>query len=133
MTDGGRRRFVQAASLAVFASALPACTVEPRETPMYGLIGKMLVAPDRRATVIDILLEGTGAMPGCLNYIVAEDPGDANAIWVSEVWDSKEAHLASLKLASVQQAIARARPHIVGFGERFETVPVGGQGLARTG
>jgi len=26
----------------------------------------------------------------------------------------------------VQQAIARARPHITGFGERFETEPVGG-------
>jgi len=30
----------------------------------------------------------------------------------------------------VRAAIAQARPIIAGFGERFETTPVGGQGLA---
>jgi hypothetical protein len=29
----------------------------------------------------------------------------------------------------VQKAIVQARPFITGFGERFETVPVGGPGL----
>ena len=33
--------------------------------------------------------------------------------------------------ASVQAAIGKGRPLIAGFGERFETEPVGGQGLAR--
>ncbi len=42
---------------------------------------------------------------------------------------SREHHQASLKLPAVQEAVARARPHITGFGERFETVPVGGNGL----
>jgi hypothetical protein len=32
-------------------------------------------------------------------------------------------------LPAVQAAIAKARPHITGFGERFETVPVGGHGI----
>lgn len=96
---------------------------------MYGLIGKINVSPGQRATVIAALLEGVNAMPGCLSYVVAEDPADPNAIWVTEAWDSKESHAASLKLAVVQAAIARARPHITGFGERFETVPVGGRGL----
>ena len=45
---------------------------------------------------------------------------------ITEVWDSAELHHASLALPGVQQAIARARPHITGFGERFETEPVGG-------
>jgi hypothetical protein len=30
----------------------------------------------------------------------------------------------------VQQAIALGRPIIAGFGERFETIPVGGLGLS---
>jgi len=97
---------------------------------MYGLIGKIKTAPDRRDLVVKALLEGARAMPGCISYIVALDPADANAIWVTEVWDSKQSHQASLKLPSVQSAIAQARPHIVGFGERFETSPVGGHGLA---
>lgn len=96
---------------------------------MYGLIGKMTSVPGRRDELIAILLEGTVAMPGCRSYIIAKDPADADAIWVTEVWDSQELHLASLKLPSVQQAIAKGRPLIAGFAERFETVPVGGHGL----
>ena len=97
---------------------------------MYGLIGKMLTAPGQRDTVIAILLEGIRDMPGCHSYVVANDPANADAIWVTEVWDSAESHRASLTLPSVQQAIAQARPMIAGFGERFETQPVGGHGLS---
>lgn len=97
---------------------------------MYGLIGKMLTAPGQRDTVTGILLEGIRDMPGCHSYVVANDPANADAIWVTEVWDSSESHRASLALPSVQQAIARARPLIAGFGERFETQPVGGHGLS---
>lgn len=97
---------------------------------MYGLIGKMLTAIGQRDALISILMEGTSAMPGCLSYIVAKDPTDSNAIWITEVWDSPASHRASLSLPTVQQAIARAKPLITGFGERFETEPVGGHGLA---
>jgi quinol monooxygenase YgiN len=68
-------------------------------------------------------------MPGCLSYIVATDASDANAIWITEAWDSKASHDASLSLASVKEAIAKARPLIAGFGDRAVTTPVGGHGL----
>ena len=96
---------------------------------MFGLIGKMLAAPGQRDALIAILLESVGTMPGCLSYIVATDASDANAIWITEAWDSSESHAASLKLPAVQQAIGRAKPLIAGFGERFTTTPVGGVGL----
>ena len=72
-------------------------------------------------------------MPGCLSYVVSRDVEDGDALWVSEVWESKQAHEASLSLPSVQEAIAKGRPMIAGFGERFETEPVGGHGLVGTG
>ena len=97
---------------------------------MYGLIGKMLAAPGNRDTLAAILLEGISGMPGCLSYIVAQDPTNADALWVTEVWASQAEHQASLALPSVRAAIAQARPIIAGFGERFETMPLGGQGLA---
>lgn len=97
---------------------------------MYGLIGKMLAAPGRRDDLIAILLEGVAGMPGCLSYVVARDMTDPDALWISEVWQSRQAHEASLALPSVREAIARGRPLIAGFGERFETEPVGGHGLA---
>lgn len=96
---------------------------------MYGLIGKMLIAPGQRDAVLAILLDGTRDMAGCRSYVVATDPTHADALWITEVWDSQEAHRGSLALPAVQAAIAQARPHITGFGERFETAPVGGYGI----
>lgn len=97
---------------------------------MYGLIGKMSAMSGQRDALITILLEGIKEMPGCLSYIVARDPSDANAIWITEVWDSAENHKASLELPSVQAAITRARPLIASFDSHQETEPVGGHGLA---
>lgn len=96
---------------------------------MYGLIGKITTAPGKRDEFIGILLGGTKAMPGCLSYIVARDTTDPEGIWVTEVWDSKDSHAASLSLPSVREAIAKGKPLIAGFSNRVETVPVGGQGL----
>ncbi len=96
---------------------------------MYGLIGKMKTVPGQRDELIDILADGLKDMPGCLSYIVARDPEDPNGIWVTEAWDSKSSHEASLALPSVRDAISRGKPLIAGFGERFETEPVAGHGL----
>jgi quinol monooxygenase YgiN len=71
---------------------------------MYGLFGKMIAVPDQRDALIAILLEGVSGMPGCLSYVVAKDPADPNALWITEVWDSQGSHEASLSLPSVQQA-----------------------------
>ena len=98
---------------------------------MYGLIGKATCVPGQRDAFIDILLEGVATMPGCLSYIVARDPQDANAVWITEVWDSKESHTASLNLPAVRQAIVKGRPLIASFGEQTVTEPVGGYGLAK--
>lgn len=95
---------------------------------MYGLIGKMSATPGQRDALIAILLEGTGAMPGCLSYVVAKDAADADGIWITEVWDSKESHAASLKLPAVRDAITRAKPLIASFGQGTHTIPVGGVG-----
>jgi quinol monooxygenase YgiN len=96
---------------------------------MYGLIGKMLAAPGKREELLAILLDNSQAMPGCLSYIVARDPASEDGIWITEVWDSRDTHQGSLQLPHVQAMIGKARPIIAGFGERFETEPLGGVGL----
>lgn len=97
---------------------------------MYGLIGSFKAKPSQRGALLAILLENVGGMPGCHAYVVAEDPKDPDGIWITEVWDSPESHKASLALPAVKDAIERAMPLIAGFGERIETRPVGGHGLA---
>ncbi|HEY6555950.1 MAG TPA: putative quinol monooxygenase [Polyangiaceae bacterium] len=96
---------------------------------MYGLIGKMRAVSGQRDALLAILLEGIESMPGCLSYVVAKDPADADAIWITEVWDGQDSHRASLALPAVRQAISRAKPLIAGFDSSVVTEPVGGHGL----
>lgn len=98
---------------------------------MYGIIGKVTATSGQRDALAEVLLAGTGAMPGCLSYIIAADPTDPDALWITEVWDNQASHQASLKLPAVQAAIARGRPMIAGFSDRVETTPLGGFGLPR--
>ena len=99
---------------------------------MYGLIGKMTAVAGQRDALAGILLESTGAMPGCFSYVIAGDPAEPDALWITEVWDNAASHKASLGLPAVQAAIARAKPLIAGFSNRVETVPLGGYGLIKT-
>lgn len=103
--------------------------VSAEETRMYGLIGKMTAHPGQRDALIAVLTEETDGMPGCLSYIVARDAKEPDALWVTEVWKTQADHQGSLKLPSVQAAIAKGRPLIKDMGPYFETEPVGGVGL----
>jgi quinol monooxygenase YgiN len=125
-----RRTFVAMASAGAASLALPGCVSRNLgEIDMYGLIGRMKAVPGQRDALVKILLNGVSEMPGCLSYVVAQDPTDADALWITEVWNSKASHAASLALPSVKDAISRARPLIAAFDQHFETVPIGGYGI----
>lgn len=93
---------------------------------MFGLIGKMIAKPEKRDELIAILIEGVDSMPGCLSYIVAQDPTDPDALWITEVWQSEAHHRASLSLPQVRAAITKGKPLIASFAESHTTMPVGG-------
>jgi len=96
---------------------------------MYGLIGKLAAAPGKRDALIAILLESTAGMPGCMSYVIAKDATESDSIWVTEVWDSKDSHDASLSLPAVKEGITKAKPIIAGFAQHTVTEPVGGYGF----
>jgi quinol monooxygenase YgiN len=96
---------------------------------MYGLIGRIQTTPGQRDALAAILLDGVAGMPGCLSYVVARDASDPDSLWVTEVWEDQASHQASLSIPSVQEAIAKGRPLILGFFDRVETEPLGGHGL----
>ena len=124
------RREHLAALLATAAVLLPATKLDALEArmeeadPQYGLLGQMMAQPGKRAELVVILSEGTGEMPGNIAYLIGEDSANPDAIWIVELWDSKAAHTASLKLPAVQAAIAKGRSLIAGFGTRAEFRPV---------
>ena len=99
---------------------------------MYGLIGSITAQPGQREALAAILLRAANAMQaleGCYLYIIANDPTDADKLWITEVWRSAEDHQASLQDAGVIAAISEGRPLIAGMGDRKETVPLGGKGI----
>ncbi len=93
---------------------------------MFGLIGKMRAAPGRRDELIAIISGGTDGMPGCRSYVLAEDLADADLIWITEIWESEDAHKASLQLQTVKDGIEKGRPLIAGFEMHVTTHPVEG-------
>lgn len=97
---------------------------------MFGLIGKMVATPGNRDALAAIILNGAHTMPGCLSYVVANDPRDADALWITEVWDSADSHKASLQLPRVREVITKARPLIASIGDSVASEPIGGHGLA---
>lgn len=121
------RRDHLAALLAMAAALLPAAKLRALETkmeeadPQYGLLGQMMAQP---GALVALLAEGTDAMPGNIAYLIGEDSANPDAIWIVEMWETKEAHAASLKLPAVQDAIKKGRPLIAGFGTRAEFKPV---------
>ncbi|MCX6626245.1 MAG: putative quinol monooxygenase [Candidatus Solibacter sp.] len=121
------RREIVCGLMATLGTAGWAAPME--EKPLYGTIGKMTAATGKRTEVISLLLQAVNAMPGCLSYVVAQDPADENGIWITEVWDSKDSHDASLSLPEVKKSIAAARPMIAGFSNQTITTPIGGYGI----
>lgn len=91
----------------------------------------MIAKPGQRDALLALLIEASrsAAMPGCRLYIVSEVPAEPDAIAITEVWDDRAAHAASLQLERVGALIAKARPLIAEMGQPLVLRPVGGQGL----
>jgi quinol monooxygenase YgiN len=96
---------------------------------MIGYINSITARPGERPRLIELLLQGSGDMPGCIAYIVAADITNADLIWITEVWDTAESHQASLSLPAVLASIEQARPLIAGFENVATTDVVAQQGL----
>jgi quinol monooxygenase YgiN len=97
---------------------------------MYGLINRFKAHPGQRDALAAAMLADFGPMPGCISFIVAEDPADPDALWITEVWADKASHAASLGIPSVKASIEAAMPLIADFGQMTETTPVGGTGIS---
>lgn len=96
---------------------------------MYGSIAKVTVVPGRRDEMIGILRESAADLPECFSYVVAKDSADEKALWVTEVWESRASHAASLSLPSVQKAMVRGKAILSQFDKIAVTDPLWAAGL----
>jgi quinol monooxygenase YgiN len=94
-------------------------------------MGTMRAKPGRRDDVIKLLLRDQSPLAeiGCRSYLVGSNDEHPDLIYVSEVWDSKQAHDDSLQLPSVKAAIAEAMPLLTGEFDGHECAIAGGLGL----
>ena len=100
--------------------------------PYYGGHGKFTAKPGERDNLLNGLLQAADLMrpfDGCLLYVVSTSPTEPDAVLVTEMWTSKEAHDDSLNLESVQALIPQVLPFIGGPSEGSWFEPVGGKGL----
>ncbi len=93
---------------------------------MYGVIAKLTLHPGKREEVIALLSENSRNLPGCFSYIIADDLGNGNTLWITEVWESKASHDASLNFRAGQAILPRVQQMTVIFEKIAETIPVAG-------
>lgn len=87
----------------------------------YGLHGKLKATEGKGEELASILKEASALVStakGCHLYMVSKDTKEREAIWVTEVWDSKEDHDQSLHMAGVRELISKAIPLLDGQPEK---------------
>ncbi|ADX74665.1 uncharacterized conserved protein [Pseudarthrobacter phenanthrenivorans Sphe3] len=82
----------------------------------FANVGTLETRPGQRDAVVSILSRHMDGLKeaGCLLYEVGVNDADPDTVFVCELWESPEAHRASLELDSVQAAIAEAMPLLSG-------------------
>ena len=90
----------------------------------FANVGTLGAVPGKRDELVAHLTQGSSPMPGCLAYEVGVNNEEPDTVFVVELWESAEAHQASLALPEVRASIAAARPLLSGEfgGFRFDVV-----------
>jgi quinol monooxygenase YgiN len=82
----------------------------------FANVGRLETKPGQRDAVLSILVRPMAGLKeaGCLLYEVGVNDAVPDTVFVCELWESPEAHRASLELESVQAAIEEAMPLLTG-------------------
>ena len=82
----------------------------------FANVGTLETKPGQREAVVSILVRPMAGLKeaGCLLYEVGVNDTAPDTVFVCELWESPEAHRASLGLDSVQAAISEAMPLLSG-------------------
>lgn len=93
-------------------------------TMMFANAGYLGTAPGKRDELVRQLTQRNDALKeaGCHVYEVGVSEDEPDKVFVVELWESAEAHRASLALPEVQSSIAAAKPLLSGVfgGYRFD-------------
>ncbi|HEV2460350.1 MAG TPA: antibiotic biosynthesis monooxygenase [Ktedonobacterales bacterium] len=98
----------------------------------YGCYVKFTAQLGQRDVLVEHLVRAAAFAQntaGCQLYLINTSPAEQESVWVTELWGSQQEHDASLSGEGAQAAIQQVLPLLVGPPEKFDLVPVGGEGL----
>jgi quinol monooxygenase YgiN len=102
-------------------------------TNKYLLHGKLTATSGHRDKLADLLIQASHLLAtakGCRLYVIGKDESDDNAVYVTEIWDSKEDHDNSLKVDGVRELIMQAMPILAGQPNKGQELKIlGGTGI----
>lgn len=61
---------------------------------------------------------------GCKLYVISRDKAEANSVWITEIWDSREDHDNSLKSENVRELISKAMPLLEGVPQKGQELEI---------
>lgn len=100
---------------------------------MYLLHGKLTAKPGQSRELAGILLKASklvATAKGCKLYVVGEDTNEPDAIYITEIWETKEDHDNSLTVAGVRELIGEAMPIIAAPPQKGQELTIlGGAGI----
>ena len=92
----------------------------------FGVIAHLTSQAGKRDAMIDAL-KGLIGMKGNISFVIAKDGKNENGIYITEIWESKEAHDAALGTDQFKAAFGKAAPMMGGAPDlQADTWPVAG-------
>lgn len=108
-------------------------TFNPSPMKKYFLHGKLVAKSGQASQLAQILLEASKIVEkekGCRLYAISTDSNKKNCVWITEIWDSKNDHDASLKNEKTKELITKAMPLLESAPEKGQELEfIGGFGI----
>lgn len=114
--------------LPVFALASALLFVTPAHAAYDGVVAHILAKPGQRDALIEAL-RPLARMEGLIDIVVAKDTENPDAVWLTEIWESKELHDAATTGAVFKVALVRLHQVMLKIEQNYKTVPEFGNRL----
>jgi len=117
--------------ITVYAEATPSRDKQVRKNIKFGMQAVFFAEKGKGDELADFMLDASktvSKMDGCILYLVQQSLTDNSKVLVTELWESKEYHAASLANQTVRSIIMKAKPIIIGM-DHNPAKYIGGHGL----
>ena len=88
---------------------------------MYGIINRFTAHPGQRDALAAALTTDEGPMVGCVSFVLQNDLLDADVLWLTEVWETKDRWQASVDQPAIAGSFETMAALVKDWGSTVET------------